>query len=62
MPKSTVDHVSGRQVRLRKQATIGCEVVQPRRSNHLEWLPQSSFDVVEEGAEVCQSLTRAFGP
>ena len=60
MLKSMADHVSGRQVRDRKQTTIRFEIVQPGRPHHLESLRLGSFDMLEEGGQVCQSLLEAI--
>jgi hypothetical protein len=48
--KSTVDHVSRREVGDRKQATIRIEIVQPRRPDHPLGQAQASVHMLEEGA------------
>src|SRR5439155_14298593 len=53
--KPTVDRMSARQVRLRKQATIGFEIVKPRRPEHLPRVPLGLFDVVEQRGQLGDS-------
>src|SRR5437773_7361367 len=62
VPKSTAKHVSGRQVRRRKQTAVSLDIVQPGRANHADRLSHGPLDVIEEGGEVRHSLTSALDP
>ena len=62
VPKALTNHARGGQVRVRKQAAIRGEIVQPRCPDDLERFAQRALHVREEGRQVSQSVAEVVDP